>query len=233
MREVKQPTINEHGDDTHPAYGWVHVNRAHVSNPGAVLFDSEIRHQEIVTLRISQASQKRDLHRNWIHEGKTFIEIEMSMAQWAALVSSFGGSGVPVTIRRTETEMIVPGLPFKPVLGESLAEVRGAARDLLADIKRARDDYEAAIARKAGAKELKALRSTLHYLIENGEANVTFAAKSLNEHAENVVTKARADIEATVARHAEQLSIEERPRPRGRNPQPRVLDAEIIGEIEP
>jgi hypothetical protein len=39
-------------------------------------------------------------------------------------------------------------------------------------------------------------------------ANMTFAAKSLSEHAENVVQRARADVEAMVLAKAAQLGLE-------------------------
>lgn len=234
-REVQQPTVNEHGDEVHPAYGLLGAHRV-TSNPGAVLFDSEITHNDIVVVRLYHAGRKRDLHHNWIHESSSrpMFEVAMSEAQWASFVSSMNiGSGVPCTIEATQEKFSIPGLPHKPVLGESLAEVRGAAQETFEDIRRARDAYESAIERKAPAKEIKELRSTLHYAIENAVPNITFAATSLNRHAENVVQKARADVEAMVIRaadqHAErQLEQTTQPtRPIGR-PRPRILDAAPI-----
>jgi hypothetical protein len=49
---------------------------------------------------------------------------------------------------------------------------------------------------------------TLEAVIANMPANITFAAKSLSEHAENVVQRARADIEAMVVTKAQQLGLE-------------------------
>jgi hypothetical protein len=238
-REVEQPTTNERGDEIHPAYGLIGAHRV-TSNPGAVLFDSEITHNDVVLIRLYQASRKRDLNRNWIHETgrRPLFEVAMSEAQWASFVSSMNvGSGVPCTIESTQKEMVIPGLPFKPVLGESLAEVRNAAQHTFAEIKAARDAYEAAIARKAPAKEIKELRRTLYYAIENATANIEYVGKSLNEHAENTVQKARADIEAMVLRATEQADhqLEAAPathRPIGRTPHPRVIDALPTGESD-
>lgn len=238
-REIQQPTTDERGDEVHPAYGLIGAHRV-TCNPGAILFDSEITHNDIVMIRLYHASRRRDLNRNWIHETgrRPMFEVSMSEAQWASFVSSMNvGSGVPCTVESTQEEMVIPGIPHKPILGESLAEVRNAANRTFAEIKQARDAYEAAIARKAPASEIKSLRSTLHYAIENATANITYAATSLNEHAENVVQKARADIEAMVIRASEHAdhAIEAAPtvrRPIGRTPTPRVIDALPIGESD-
>lgn len=201
----QEPILNEQGGEVHPAFGNITVHRSTVSGGpqgGAVLFDSEIAHREVMTLRISPASRKRDLNHDWIHAtSKPLIEVEMSMAQWASFVSSINsGGGVPCTIRRTETDWNVPGLEFAPRLALSAAETRSAAERAFAKIKEARDVYEA----HKTAANLRAL----HFAIENATSSVTYATKTLTEHTENAVQKARADVEAMVVQHAKSLGID-------------------------
>lgn len=199
MTEIQEPTTDEHGAEVHPAFGKVLMNRSQV-HPGASLFDSEILHQQVVTLRIEGATRNRDLNRDWIHPHKPIIEISMSEAQWASMVSSFhDGGGTSCTVTWTREDGQIPRLPFAPRLQQSMDEVRGAAQQTFAKIKEARDTYEA----HKTAANLRAL----HFAIENATSSVTFAAKSLNEHAENVVQKARADIEAMVTARAEHLGL--------------------------
>ena len=77
--------------DEHPAFGVAVLSRRH-STPGQVLFQSDVAHQE--TLSIRRAERVRDLKRDWVH-AEELVEIEMSTAQWGALVSSIGmGSGI-------------------------------------------------------------------------------------------------------------------------------------------
>lgn len=207
-RKTTEPTTDEHGYETHPAFGMISASRITHSR-GAVLFDSDITHRQTIRVTIERASRKRDLNSDWIHgEGRDLIEVEMSEAQWASFVSSMNTSGVPCTLRRTESEVWVDEFPYAPRLQHSMDEVRGVAQRFFAEAREALAEYEEAVTTKAGARVVREKLRKLHSALENSQSNVTFAAKSLNEHTENVVTKARADIEAMVTRQATALGLE-------------------------
>ena len=190
------PRHRESTSDTHPAFGKATLGIT-TANPGAVLFDSEIRHNQYVTLSIHTAERERSLGRDHLFAREKIIEIAMSKAQWADLISSFNnGSGVPVTIKHTRDQGRTPDLDFAPRLAQSQAETREAADRAFAKIK----DAFAVVEDKPTKANLRALRSA----IENAPANVEYAAKTLTEHVENVVTKARADVEAMVINYATQ-----------------------------
>jgi len=196
----ERPTINEHGDEEHPAFAIMGASRVSHSPPGATLFDSEIRHQHYVSVKIGHATRNRHLNRDWIRKDKEIIELIMSEAQWASFVSSMNsGDGVPATIRWHGREEI-PGIEHEPRMQESMDEVRGAGTKALAQIKEA----FAAVEEKPNKGNLRHLKA----MIDNAPANMVFAAESLTEHTENVVQKARADIEAMVRSHAEHIGIE-------------------------
>lgn len=203
MRGEVDPTLDEHGAEVHPAWITVGAYRGSVSPPGAVLFDSDIRHQHVVTVRVSEARRKRDLNRDWIGSGKQIMEFTFSEAQWASFVSSMNsGSGVPATLgfRESAEDPDVPRMPYDPRLAHSIDEVRGAARKAQEEVRRAMDAY----------KEKKTVANLRHLeaMIDNLPANLRYAAESLSEHAENVVQRAKADIEAYVISKANQLGIE-------------------------
>lgn len=199
----EEPTIDDGGWEHHPSYGWVQVNRVQVGPPGASLFDSELRHREVVMLRIGQAQRKRELQHDWIMgEGLPVIEVEMSLAQWGALVSSFGSSGVPATVSRLGPNSVA-GAPHSPRLELSTSEVEGATARLIADLGAAVTALRQAHERKAGRKEVGELLRTVDIKLGNARSNARFAAESFTEHVENVVTKARADLEAMVAMAAD------------------------------
>jgi hypothetical protein len=199
-RDIETPTTDERGYETHPAWGMIGAFRTQ-STPGSVLYDSDIRHMNTVHIRLATGQRKRDLHRDWHGIDREFVEVELSEAQWASFVSSMGsGNGVPCTIRRREGDLLVPGMPFESRLAESMSEVRNAAEDAAAEVAAAFKTYS----------EHKTARNLRHLqaMIENMPANVEFAAKSLTEHAENVVQKSKADIEAAVVAHAKTLGVE-------------------------
>lgn len=201
-KEIAPAGRDEHGDEAHPAYGMIGATRVSHSPPGKALFDSDVQHQHYVVLRIDRATRRRDLHRDWVHSsgfGK-IVEVAMSEAQWASMISSMNTSGVPCTIQRTERDGDVPGLDLDSRLDLSHRETREAAHRAFDEVKEA---FEA-VEEKPTKANLRALRAR----IENAPANVEYAAKSLTEHAENVVQKARADIEAMAMHKAQELGLD-------------------------
>jgi hypothetical protein len=200
-REIVPPAKGEHEDETHPAFGLIGASRVQTGADGAVLFDSDIKHRHTVIVRVQTARRKRDLHRDWIGTDQRggIVELEMSEAQWASFVSSMNtGDGVSCTIRSREGAP-VPGLPHEPRLHESISEVRGAAEKAFEKVKEA----FAAVEENPTKKNIRHLK----FAIENAPSNVAFAGESLTEHAENVVQKARADVEAMVEGKAAQYGL--------------------------
>lgn len=198
-RKIVNPVPNERGDETHPAWALIGASRVNQSPPGAVLFDSDIQHQHYVTVTLSTASRQRRLNHDWLHSERRIVEIAMSEAQWASFVSSMNvGQGVPCTLLYREREMI-PGMPYEPRLAESMDEVHNASDKAMEAIREAFTTY--------AEHRTKANLRSLEYAIKNTPDNMAFAARSLSAHAENVVQRARADIEAMVLTKAEQLGL--------------------------
>jgi hypothetical protein len=192
----------ETGEERHPAWGLVGVHRVSTGPEGADLFDSDVRHRQSMVLTIREAYRKRDLGHDYIGtDGRApLVEIQMSLAQWASFISSpNSGDGVPCTIRAREGDPMVPGVPHDPRLAQSIDEVRGAADDAFAAVQKAFDAY----AEKKSAANLRTLKAA----IANAPGNAEFAGKKLTEHAESVVQRARADVEAMVDAAAAQRGL--------------------------
>jgi hypothetical protein len=191
---ITGPTINDRREEEHPSFGVMRLSRVTGLRR---LFDSSIPHSEWVTLEISRATRQRDLHTDRIYGSREqLIEIEMSLTQWGAVVSSFNqGSGTPVTLHRVAGETM-PEAAHNSRLAETAQEVAGAAARSTEQVREAVKAVELAFERKAGRRELADLLRTLHFTVENVPANMKFAADMLTEHAEDVVSKAKADIEA-------------------------------------
>jgi len=207
-QNIEEPTTNERGQEIHPAFARISAGRVSHGGGGAVLFDSDVRHQHTVRITISTATRERSLNRDTIFHGKELIEVELSEAQWAGFVSSMNGSGVSTTLRWIKGQGSLPGLPFAPRMAIQLGEVKDAATRLFAKAREAMDRYEQAITDKAGAREIKDRRRVLRSALTNSVPNMTFAATSLTEYAEDVVQMARADIEAMVIAQAAKLGLD-------------------------
>ncbi|MFD8609407.1 hypothetical protein [Streptomyces sp. NPDC059631] len=185
------------GDEIHPAFGVAVVTRR--SGGGRSLFQSDLLHNETISLSVHEATRKRDLSHDWVHPGRELVEIEMSLAQWGSLVSSMGlGSGVPVTIRRTEHDPAVPEIPHQPRTAESLREVREVTDRMYARVKAATAALHEAIHEKKGVRATKEALNALENAVGLAGSNAQFTVDSLVEVGEQVVAQARADIEAHV-----------------------------------
>jgi hypothetical protein len=189
--------IDEHGDETHES--WLLITTSHVSStPGARLFDSEIPHQHYIVVTVKRCTRKRDLSRDWLYPTKVILEMSMSQAQWGAFVSSFGqGGGVPATLNYLLSER-VPSAPPESRLHQSHQEVKDAGTRALAHVQDSFDAFVSAFETQ-GKKAQRAALSSLESALANAPLNMEFAASSLTEHVENVVTKAQADIDGMVA----------------------------------
>jgi hypothetical protein len=196
VRQVSEPTVNERGFEEHPAFGRIRAGRSS-NTPGSVLFDSDLKHQHSIVIQVSTATRKRDLNRDWVHTDKQILEVEMSEAQWASLVSSVGSTGTSCTIRYREGGDLVDGLPYAPRMAQSMREVDEAAEEVFGKIQEAMAAYE----EHKTAANLRTLRSA----VDNAGANLGFVANSMARHAEGVVQRAKADIEAMVINKAQQI----------------------------
>jgi hypothetical protein len=208
--QTEEPQVGEDGWESHPAFAVIGADRTSTGSGvsgggGAILFDSDVVHSNTVRVRIQTAKRKRDLNRDWVHSQQNLIEIEMSEAQWASFVSTMNsGDGVPCTLRwHGQT---IPKLVHNPRLGLSIQETQQAAQKAFAGIKQAADAL-AALGSKAPAKERQAAFRNLQTAISNAEPNVVYASQTMVKHTEDVVQKARADIEAMVVAAAHHAGI--------------------------
>lgn len=185
-------------EESHPSFAVAIVNRVS-SNPGAPMFQSDLLHQQYISLKIETATRSRDLNHDWVHPRDGLIEVRMSLSQWGALVSSMGiGSGVPVTLTWKENGGRIPEPPYEPRMQESLVEVDGAVEKLLADAQESYEVLADAIENKKGVKAIREALRTHGFRLSNAKGNARFAVKSLTSAAEKVVNHARADIEASI-----------------------------------
>ncbi|MFD7669050.1 hypothetical protein [Streptomyces sp. NPDC059788] len=195
-RPTQDPAIDpERGGEIHPAFGVAVITRR--SGSSRSLFQSDLLHNESISLSVHEATRRRDLNHDWVHPGRALVEIEMSLAQWGSLVSSIGlGSGVPVTVRRTEHDAFVPEIPHQPRTAESLREVREVTDRMYARVKAATAALHEAIHEKKGVKATKEALNALERTVADAGSNAQFTVDSLVEAGEQVVAQARADIEA-------------------------------------
>ena len=208
-REVVPIETDDMGREHHPRFAIIGANRVHGGDN--VLFDSDVKHNNKVVIRLQTASRTRSgPGSDHIMGEKLVAEVELSEAQWASFVSTMNsGDGVPCTLRFRELDPEPGALPYAPRLAKTMQENADAAHRAFDEILRALEELEAVDkAEKPSAKARKDAIFHLKCMIQNAVPNVEFAGERLAKHAEDVVQKARADVEAMVVQYATRLGVE-------------------------
>lgn len=189
---------------THPAFAVIGVSRV---SGEATLFQSEFKHQHYLSVRIGLAKLCRSLSRDWVFgHAKTYIEVNLSEAQWAAFVSSPNvGSGVPCTLRYNNGQ-IIPGLPDpKPPEAKFKAEVAKAAEEAVTQL----DELAEKIAAMGlSAKKQKDLLDSVSRAKNKMKSSIPWVAKQFSEHMETTVEKAKTEVNAYATQTLQRMGLE-------------------------
>lgn len=180
MARIKQKPEERSGESfkgrdmvTHPAFGLVRVGR--VSSSGTNLFDSDIDHSELIELTFHRAAIERDGYSYRITKSEdrsALMVVQLSAAQWAAMVSSFGvGEGVPCTLSSIRDGKLVhlPEIEKAETMHERFSkDIAARVRKDVADIENLVDQLGALIATgKAGKRDLRAIYESLSRAVIN------------------------------------------------------------------
>jgi len=187
---------------TNPAYGSICFHR--IASNGTHLFGSSVRHQQLVSLTISEAEAYVDDITQEMHllPRKQIIVVEMSEAQFAELISRWNmGDGTPCTILRRPEEgaklTSIPPLTPSKTARETFHDIAdGAINRVQADITRAADDIEALVKGRLTKAQATRLDQILQTLRQNPQSNLRFAQTSVHEAVEKTVARAKVEMEA-------------------------------------
>jgi hypothetical protein len=172
----------------HPAFGQVTAHR--FSSTGTVCYGSSVEHHTGIRLRIHESTQYRALAQDRQHAGRAIVEVVLTEAQWATLVSSLNhGDGVPCTLclRPTGPLKVLPGI------GESyLTRQRTAHADDLRSMLKTHTDRLRAAAAKVTTKTL---HRELSLIADALDGAAPFVADKFVAHTETLVEEAKQDIE--------------------------------------
>lgn len=175
----------EKDKDKQPYMGMVGLYRV----SGKVsLFDSETTHQNFIALRIRQASRRRGLSSDWIYGEEDLIEVYMSEAQFASMITSLNmGDGVPCTLHwiKGGAHIQPPGKPDDQtdLFHDEMLEKLVKALDALKALKE-----QPGISKKR--------QHEIDQIIQELDNNTGFVANQFAEYMEHRVSKAKTEVEA-------------------------------------
>jgi hypothetical protein len=202
----------------HPAFGVVEVTRSQIGGGGIELFNSALRHNTCINIRVFNAQLHRNLHHDRVTRANrdTICEFSLSEAQWAHLVASQGISeGTPVTFKYKPAEGYqlsdVPGIQSEEKMKETFTrEIREKAAK---DIKEAKDitaDLGKLIEEgKLGKTQLREILGRLQVFSGNFSSNMAFTQEQFAEAMEKTIEAGKSEIEAHVTNTAMRLGIQE------------------------
>src|SRR5882672_7065002 len=130
--------------EEHESYGMVGLSRFTCGGEGLNLFGSSIQHSSGMRLRVMHGEKRRDLNREWYSGRDTIVEITLSPAQFAELITTPNcGQGVPCTLNFVTGEGNKEDCPevnqrqlfrneFEQDVRERMEEVSGIVREVTA-----------------------------------------------------------------------------------------------------
>jgi len=223
MRPDIPPTITKpevgHADSvaSHPAFAQIGASRVS-SGGGTRLYGSDFAHQNYVRIRIGKSVLHRSLaNDNPYGMNQSYIEVDLSEAQWATFVSSMNvGFGVQCTLRYLDNEEI-PGIaaPEENREKQFKREAKERADRALAQIDLLAAEIDAL---KVSEKQKAALKSRLVNARMQLTSNIPFVLEQFGEHMERTVEKAKTEVNAYVLNTIQRAGLQALGNDAGDNP---------------
>jgi uncharacterized FlaG/YvyC family protein len=199
--------------ETHPAYGAITISRPWSS--GAItLFGTHADQNQKVSLRLSKAVLKRDLHNDWVHPTETIVEFSMSEAQWAMFATGRGtGEAMPVTLELVPQDYELARVPDieRPIdtrKEQFDLEVKEKLQETLASVFRSVEEIKAMSEGKSVSKvALRHAVKSLENTLTNLPANLQFSVDQFVETTASMVDDAKQEVEAYVLNAAHRVGM--------------------------
>lgn len=210
-RSIEEPIVTAnsgtHRDEitvTHPAFGQITVSRIQGSR---ALYGSDFEHHTYVRITVYKSELTRHLSKDWPHQREQLMSVDMSEAQWATFVSSFGsGSGVQCTLERFNG-VGIPEFPLRDEGQEYKIEQDKALQTALDNLKELKATIEANVQGLTKVKQAELLKN-VNMSIRKLSDSLPFIANSFSEHMEERVEKARVEIHAYLGETVKRAGLE-------------------------
>lgn len=196
MKKIEQPVVKENGRGgtivTHPAYAQIMASR--ISGQSA-LYGSDFLHQNFIRIRISPSELHRDLSNdNMYNSVKTYIEVDLSEAQWATFVSAMSVNGGTGCTLNSVNMQDVPGLPRPADKKPQFTSEAKAACD--AAVQSVREMHEAIAELSISQKQKTILAARATAVLNKLNSTIPFIMDQFGEYMEDTVEKAKMEVNA-------------------------------------
>jgi hypothetical protein len=184
----------------HESYGILHISRTSGGSGAVRLFGSPLAtHYGTIRLTISKGKWIHGLHHDrYYGMSKEFIEVEMSAAQFADVITSLNiGSGTPCTIRYVGGQRV----PDPPDHATEAAHIRDSFEKSVDKYTAKAHEYRKVIDKltsKLPTKAREQIRVALDVIEDQLASNVPFVVKQFQEATTRITSAAKAEVDAFV-----------------------------------
>lgn len=203
--------MNPDKEERHESYGLVGLSRV-TSSHGVSLFGSDLKHRELVVLKVQRASVERHLHQDWIHStaDPSIVEVVLSEAQFAGLITTWNrGDGVPCTLDRVGGKKMADP-PDRAKIETVKQEIRDHGSGITSRLREAKARLERVLDSKntPTKTELRAINEELRMAIQEVVSDTPFLLEQAHEEIEKARTDAIAEIEAHMAATVQRMGMQ-------------------------
>lgn len=194
---------------THPSYGMVGFNRW--QGGGGKLFGSAVVTHQGISLTIKRASRHHHLNQDWYMGEQELIRVEMTEAQFAQLITSFGqGDGVPCTLNWIAGEGSIKAESNIQSEAELIHTRFKEEAKVIADRLKASTQAIKDIANnsKMSMKDKKAIADAADAFTNQAQSHMPFLLSQLHEAADKIVTQAKTEVAAFTDRLLKAAGLE-------------------------
>lgn len=181
--------------EKHESYGLIRISRR-TSNIGVPMVGSSIKHREYISLDISTAVKRRNLHSEDFYADTEIVEINMSYSQFTEFVTSMNvGGGVPCTITHLKERRMK-----SPPFDDKKATFQKEFHDSAKDVGRRLDHIQEFVESLKDKKTItKADRETIANMIAMAKQDITsnlpFVLEQFDAQMDLSIKEAKGEIE--------------------------------------
>lgn len=180
----------------HESYVIIEANRV-TSNKGVSLFGCSIKPNNTIRLRVTKAYVKRDLSKYWYHStSDTILELELSYAQFAELITSLNTPGVPATLRYFNGDSIEE-CPFEDTKHRFDSEFSDLIKETLSIVSLLTTEVIKILDQKSLKKaDRDHIKQILNKISIACSSSFPFISSQFSEQMSKVVEEAKAELDA-------------------------------------
>lgn len=193
-------------NETHPAYGIISLSKiTRGGDSRTYMFGSRLdNHPATIRLRVSEGRREFDLHADFFSSGRTVLELELTPTQFAELLTSTSGDGVPCTLLRANGEQIPPLEAYETATARALGDVQDVGSKIAKKVNALRELLDVV---KLSQKDKAALASAISSLSAELSMNVPFLLEQVSACADKMVVEAKAEADAFLTSLVNRLGV--------------------------